>query len=373
MKSTHVACLSLAALLVNLALNAQAPKTASLPLRLAIIGLTHTHVHWAFGSAHRSEMTIVGIVEPNRELALRYAKQYNYDTTKIYATNAALLRATKPEAVACFGTIAEHQEAVETYAPLGIHVMVEKPLAISNKAAKRMQKLAQKHKIHLMVNYETTWYPTVQKAKEMIGADSLGDLVHLVVHDGHRGPKKIGVNSEFLEWLTHPKHNGGGAITDFGCYGANIATWFMNGQRPKTVTAITQQLQAENNPLVDDEATILLTYDHCKVTIMPSWNWPIGRKDMEVYCRKGVVYADNKHDLRIRIAKGYDQYSETKERLPDIKAPGDDPFAYFAAIIRGKVAMQPFELSSLENNMVAQEILDAARKSAKTGKIVRLR
>jgi predicted dehydrogenase len=343
------------------------------PLRLALIGLTHTHVHWAFNSAQRGEMEIVGIVEPNQALALRYAEQYHYDTKKIYATSTELLRATKPEAVACFGTIAEHIKAVETYAPLGVHIMVEKPLAINNREARRMQQLAQKHGVHLMVNYETTWYPTIQKAQQMIGSDSLGDLVHLVIHDGHKGPKKIGINREFLDWLTDPKQNGGGAITDFGCYGANIATWFMRGQRPTTVTAITQQLQAENNPLVDDEATILLTYDNCKVTIMPSWNWPIGRKDMEVYCRKGAIYQDNKNNMRVRIATGYDSFTESKQTFPDFSTPYHDPFAYFAAIIRKKVTWQPFELSSLENNMIAQEILDAARKSVRTGKTVRLR
>jgi predicted dehydrogenase len=343
------------------------------PLKIAIIGLTHTHVHWVFNSERRNEIKIVGIVEPNRTLAMRYAKQYNYDSTKIYPSSEALLRAIKPEAVASFGTIAEHLGVVKTFAPLGIHVMVEKPLAISNQEAKQMQSLAQKHKVHLLVNYETTWYPTVYRTQQIIDTDSLGSLVHLVIHDGHKGPKNIGVNKEFLDWLTDPVQNGGGAITDFGCYGANLATWFMKGQKPKTVTAIVQQLQPENNPLVDDEATILLTYDNCKVTIMPSWNWPIGRKDMEAYCRKGVVYADNKNKLRVRISTGYDSFTESNFTLGDRAKPYDDPFAYFAAIVQQKIQMQPYDLSSLENNMIAQEILDAARKSARTGKTIRLR
>jgi predicted dehydrogenase len=343
------------------------------PLPIAVIGLTHTHVHWIFNSEKRNEIKIVGIVESNKELAMQYARQYDYDTTKIYPTTQALLKAGKPTAVVSFGTIAEHIQVVKTFAPLGIHIMVEKPLAINNSEAKQMQQLAQKHKVHLMVNYETTWYPTVHRAQQLINTDSLGNLVHLIIHDGHKGPKNIGVNKEFLEWLIDPAKNGGGAITDFGCYGANIATWMMKGKRPNTVTAITQQLQQENNPLVDDEATILLTYDSCKVTIMPSWNWPIGRKDMELYCRKGVVYADNKNKLRVRIATGYDSFTESQITLNDLPKPYDDPFAYFAAIIQQKVQMQPYELSSLENNMIAQEILDAARKSARTGKTVKLR
>ena len=50
--------------------------------------------------------------------------------------------------------------------------------------------------------------------------------------DGHRGPKEINVQPEFFGWLTDPVKNGGGALFDFGCYGANLMTWMMDNQRP---------------------------------------------------------------------------------------------------------------------------------------------
>jgi predicted dehydrogenase len=43
------------------------------------------------------------------------------------------------------------------------------------------------------------------------------------------------VQPEFLAWLTDPKLNGGGALFDFGCYGADLMTWFMDGQRPDSL------------------------------------------------------------------------------------------------------------------------------------------
>lgn len=343
------------------------------PVRIGIIGLTHTHVHWIFNSAKRGKITIVGIVEPDEQLAIRYAKQYKFPMEKLYKNIAEMLQHEDPEGVAAFGTIAEHLQVVEACAPKGIHVMVEKPLAIDIRQAKKMQALAEKYNIDLLVNYETSWYPTVQKAKTLLGSDSIGSLVQIIIRDGHRGPKNIGVNSEFLNWLTDPKQNGGGAIMDFGCYGANIATWMLNGKRPQTVTAVTQQLQKENNPLVDDESTIILTYDNCKVTIQASWNWPIGRKDMEVYGRKGVIYADNRNSLRVRIAKGYDGYDETTAVLNEMDAPHDDPFTFFAAVIRKQISIPDYDLSSLENGLLVQEILDAARLSSETGKTVKLK
>ncbi len=364
------AFLSLLLFLLYCSANSQNAKG---PVRLGVVGLTHTHVHWILGSPENNQFTIVGIVEPNKELALRYSRQYGFSMDIVFATMEGMIAATKPEAVTAFGTIYEHLKVVETCAPLGIHVMVEKPLAVSMQHAKKMEALAKQYKIHLLTNYETSWYPTLQQTYAWMEQDSVGRLSQLVIRDGHRGPKKIGINKEFLDWLTDPVQNGGGAITDFGCYGTNISTWLHKGKKPLAVTAITQQFQKENNPAVDDEATILLAYDSSKATIQASWNWPIGRKDMEVYGSRGVIYADNRNKLRVRMAEGYDGFHETIHQLEERPAPYNDPFRFFAAVIRNEIVIAPYDLSSLENNMIVVEILDAAKQSAKKGKTVRLR
>jgi predicted dehydrogenase len=342
------------------------------PLRVGVVGLTHTHVHWILGREERGDIQIVGIVEPNRELAARYAQQHGYPMSLVFDDMEAMIAAVQPAAVTAFGTIYEHLEVVEIAAPRGIHVMVEKPLAVSLKHARKMAALARKHGIHLLTNYETSWYPTNHRAYELLHSGAVGELRKIVVRDGHKGPKKIGVNREFLDWLTDPVQNGGGALMDFGCYGANLATWLLAGQRPNAVMAVTQQLQPENNPRVDDEATIVLTYEDATALIQASWNWPIGRKDMEVYGLTGAIFADDRHRLRLRIAEGYDGYQEDAFTLEELDAPFDDPFALLAAVVRGEVQLPPYDLYSLENNLLVVEILEAARKSAKRGKKVRL-
>ncbi len=343
------------------------------PLKIGIVGLTHTHVHWIFDSEKRGDIQIIGIVEPNKELAQKYANQHGFSMDIVYATMNDMIKAVHPEAVTAFGTIYEHLKIVETCAPLGIHVMVEKPLATTLKDAKKMEILAKKHKIHLLTNYETTWYPTNHKSYELLEAGKIGDLRKVIIRDGHKGPKKIGVNKEFLDWLTDPIQNGGGALTDFGCYGINLMTWFLKGKKPNTVTAITQQFQPENNPKVEDDATIILTYDDCNATIQASWDWPIGRKDMELYGLNGVIYSDNRHDLRIRISEGYDGYQEETFNLEERPAPFDDPFSLFAAVVKNNVVLSPYNPTSLENNMIVMEILQAAINSAKTHKTVKIK
>jgi predicted dehydrogenase len=343
------------------------------PLRVGVVGLTHTHVHWILGRPKDDRITLVGIVETNKELAFRYTQQHGYSMDLVFSSLEEMIAKTNPEAVTAFGTIYEHLAIVETCAPLGIHVMVEKPLATSLKHARKMEALAKKYNIQLLTNYETTWYPTVHATRELLKSDSIGRLSQLIIRDGHRGPLKIGVNKEFLEWLTDPIKNGGGAITDFGCYGANISTWMMDGKKPVSVTAVTQQLQKENNPKVEDESTILLTYDNAKATIQASWNWPIGRKDMEVYGTTGAIYADNRNDIRIRMAEGYDGFKETHRTLSERSTPYNDPFSFLAAVIRKEITLAPHDLSSLENNLVVMEILEAAKQSAKKGKSIKIK
>ncbi|RNC85759.1 MAG: gfo/Idh/MocA family oxidoreductase [Balneola sp.] len=343
---------------------ALAAQESDKPLRVGVVGLTHTHVHWILGRPNLGDIEIVGIVEPNRDLAQRYSDQHGYSMEIVFDTMEEMFETTAPEAVTAFGTIYEHLEVVQEAAPRGIHVMVEKPLAVSLDHAKQMKALADEHDIHLLTNYETTWYPTNHKVFEMTQKGELGDLRKVIVNDGHQGPVEIGVNEEFLEWLTDPIQNGAGALTDFGCYGANLITWLKKGERPESVFAVTQTIKPDIYPNVDDEATIILTYPDMQGIIQASWNWPVSRKDMEVYGKTGFAIAENRNNMRY-------QFSEddplVRDQLPELEYPFNDPFAIFAAVIRGELELPSYDLSSLENNMIVMEILDAAIRSAESG------
>lgn len=341
--------------------------------RIGVAGLTHGHVGWILNAKDREDLEIVGIAEPNRELAKRLTEANGISMDLVFDSLEEMLERTTPEAVTAFGNIYDHLAVVEACAPRGIHVMVEKPLAVSLEHAQKMKKLADENNIHLITNYETTWYPSTFKAYDLLNDGKVGELKKIVVRDGHKGPKKIGVNKEFLEWLTDPKLNGGGAIIDFGCYGANLTTWLQNGKKPISVTAVTQQLQPENNPKVDDEATIILNYENSQAIIQASWNWPIGRKDMEIYGGTGVIYADNPTDVRMRTATGYSDFKEEDFKLSYQNIPFEDPFTLFLAVINGELILEDYALPSLENNMIVVEILSAAVESAKTGKTVYLK
>jgi predicted dehydrogenase len=348
----------------------EAPMQQTTPVRIAIAGMSHGHVVWILRNWQRKDLDIVGFFEPDHALAQRYAEEFKFPLEHIYNDLDAMLDAVKPEAVCAFGSIYDHLRVVEACAPRQIHVMVEKPLAVSLEHAEKMAALARANVIHLITNYETTWYASTYAAHKMaIEEGRLGPVRKVVVHDGHRGPVEIGCNIEFLAWLTDPVLNGGGAVVDFGCYGANLITWLMDGAEPLSVTAVLQTLKPEVYPHVDDDATVILTYPHAQGIIQGSWNWPVGRKDMEIYGADGYVVAVDALTLRTRLRQ--DKVEKTLT-LPPAPERVSDLFAYLAAVVRGEETVEPGNLWSLENNLSVVKILDAARLSARQGRTIKL-
>ncbi len=347
---------------------AQQDSAHKKPLRVAIIGLVHTHVHWILGREKLGDIEIVGIAEPNRSLAEAYSKQHGYSMDLVYSSMEEMIEKTKPEAVFAFNTIYDHLKTVAYCAPRGIHVMVEKPLAVSQEHAEKMLALASKYHIQLLTNYETTWYGSNRDAWKIIHEDKqIGDIRKMVFHTGHQGPIEIGCNKEFLEWLTDPVLDGGGALTDFGCYGADIATWMMKGEAPLSVSCVTQHMKPDLYPKVEDEATIILTYPKTQVIIQASWNWPFSRKDMEVYGTNGYVFCPDRDNMLL-MENGKRQQDTVKAApMPDGYR---DPFMYFAKVIRGDIKMGAFDLSAPATNAIVMKILEASKISAKTGKTV---
>lgn len=329
-------------------------------LRVGVAGLTHDHVHTIMNQFKRGEVVIVGIAESDKQLIAKYKKMYHLPDTLFYDNLSLLLVHVSPDAVLAYNAINEHLMVVQACAPKGISVMVEKPLATTVHDAERIAALARQYKIHVLTNYETTWYSSNQQLQEMVHTGkAIGQVRKMVVHDGHSGPKEIGCSTDFLNWLTDPVKNGGGALVDFGCYGANLMTWLMEGQSPVAVTAITRHYKPEIYPKVDDDATILLEYPGAVGIIEASWNWPFNIKDFEVFGTDGYLHALNSNTLQ--------QRKNDEVRLVEVRpARYTDNLTYLADVLKGKVQTDN-DLSSLPNSLIVVKILEAASRSAREG------
>lgn len=338
------------------------------PLSIALAGLSHDHVNLIMNHYKKKEINLVGIAESNKELVSKFKKAFSIPDSLFYNDLKELLQRKKTEVVMAFNAISEHVDVVRTCAPLKIDVMVEKPLATTVKDAEEIAALSKKYNTKVLTNYETTWYGTNQEIYKRVQKGEIGDVVKMVAHDGHEGPKEIGCSRFFLDWLTDPVKNGAGALNDFGCYGANLFTWLMNNQMPVSVYAVTHQIKPAVYPKVDDDATIVVEYPNATGIIEASWNWPYSIKDWEVFGKTGYLQAVNSKELRTKTNKTGYEISE----VASPQAPNQSYLAYVTAVLRKEIKPGD-DLSSLTNNIIVVKILNAAKESARTGKKVLLK
>jgi predicted dehydrogenase len=351
-------------LLVFLLMPGMAKSTqAQQLLRVVVAGLNHDHVHGVLNQYNKGQVKIVGIAEADKQLQQKFSKLYHLPDSLFFTDLKQLVIDKKPDAVLGYNAVAKHVDIVEICAPLGIAVMVEKPLAATLSQAKRIELLAKKFHIQVLTNFETTWYASYLDVYNTISNKAIGPIKKMVVHDGHQGPKEIGCSPEFLSWLTDPVLNGAGALNDFGCYGANLMTWLMQGARPTAVTAILKHYKPEVYPNVEDDATIIVEYPTATGQIEASWNWPFSIKDLEVFGETGYLHALNGDSIVSRMREN----TKAAKKAEPLPAPINDPIIYLTAVLQNKIPGTN-DQSSLQYNMIVMQILDAAKRSAETGK-----
>jgi len=342
---------------------AQGSKT-----RLAIVGLDHDHVWGLLNNiAKEPDAELVAIADSHPDLVQR-AKARVPASVKFFSDYIPMLDEVKPDAVIVTTANDLHLSILRECAKRHIHYSTEKPLATTGADAREMERLAREAGIKLMVNYWNAWPPATHELFHRVYAGELGPVNKIVVQYGHQGPKEIGVSKAFGDWLYDPVKNGGGAIMDFGCYGAEWALWLKG--RPKSVYAYTLKLKADQHNAVDDDATILLEYPDATVVIQASWDWPYGKGKVEVYGPQGsLIVADDALFYRTAKDRSDSQYPEGKPvTLGTAPHETSNPIAYFVWCIRND---KPIENPvAPELNVGVCEILDAARESVRTGRAV---
>ncbi|HEV2351369.1 MAG TPA: Gfo/Idh/MocA family oxidoreductase [Terriglobia bacterium] len=338
--------------------------------KLAVVGLDHDHV-WGLlrDIAKEPDADLVAIADPHHELVEKARAQVPADV-KFYADYVKMLDEIKPDGVIVTTANNRHLEILKQCARRHINYSVEKPLATNAADAREMERLARAAHIKLMVNYWNAWTASSHELFHRVHAGELGPVQKIIVQYGHQGPKEIGVSKYFADWLYDPVKNGGGALMDFGCYGAEWALWLKG--RPTSVFAYTLKLKTEQNNAVDDDAVILLEYPDSTAIIQASWDWPYSKGQVQVFGPKGsllatessLLYSDAKTPPNIDSPEGQ------PVALGPVEHDTSNPIAYFLYCIRNnKTVENPV---APELNVGVVEILDAAKESIRTGRAVKL-
>lgn len=366
MKVQTMRALLIASLLLSMA--SSSARAADAKVRLAIIGLDHDHV-WGIlkDIAKEPQAELVAIADPHPDLVQK-AKAQVPPRVKFYSDYVKMLDATKPEAVIVTTETDRHLDILRACAQRHINYSTEKPMATNARDAQEMARLAGQAGIKLMVNYWNAWVAPTHDLFHRVHNGELGPVQKIIVQYGHQGPKEIGVSREFAAWLYDPVKNGGGALMDFGCYGAEWALWLKG--RPTRVFATSEKLKTQQKNRVEDDATIVLEYPDGVAILEPSWDWPYNMDRVQVFGPKGSLLA-TQQQLFSRPAGADDFPPEGKPvALAAVPHETSNPISYLVDCIRHSKPIENPLAAPL--NVQVVEILDAARESIRTGRAVEL-
>jgi predicted dehydrogenase len=342
-----------------------AGPAAAQELKIAVVGLVHSHV-WG----HLSKMVkndparLVGVAETEKEL-VEQARQRGVREDLIFADYLKMLDQTKPDIVWAFVENNRHLEVAKACAARKIHLMFEKPIASTYKEAVEIQRVSEAAAIKVLVNYQMAWWPSLYAAKAQADGGKVGPVWRLRGIVGHGGPGgRTGPGRFFIEWLTDPVKNGAGALVDFGCYNALWSVWLKG--RPKSVYASTLQLRPQEFPKVEDHSLMVLNYTDGAGLFEGSWDLPRSFQDLEIFGRQGSLYMKN-GSLEFRAARGQAEMLE----IPPLPPERAEPIRYMVEAIRNN---RPIDgIVAVPINVQVVEILEAAKLSIKTGRAVALK
>jgi predicted dehydrogenase len=345
-------------------------QTSAAKTRLAIVGLNHDHV-WGLlkDMIQVPQAELVAIADPNPELIAK-AKARVPASVRFYSDYVKMLDEVKPEGVIITTETDHHLAIVRECASRHINIEMEKPMATTAKDAREILRLAQANHVLLMVNYVNNWFPSTQELYREVRAGKIGPIDKIVVQFGHQGPREIGTSKEFAAWLYNPVKNGGGALMDFGCYGADLAVWLQG--LPEKVFARALTLKTAQHNAVEDDAVILLEYGKATGLLEPSWDWPYTMERVEVFGLKGsllgfpegLLYRAFNGDASLQHPDGQSL------PLPNLSLENSNPIAYYVTHIQNHEPVTGLVSGKL--NVEVNEILDAAKESIRTGRTVSL-
>jgi predicted dehydrogenase len=294
-----------------------------------------------------------------------------------YENYPELLRAEALDIAILCPEISQHAEVTEAVARHGVHVVTEKPMAGRLDDALRMAAAAAQAGITLAVNWPSTWRPAIRRVKELLDAGSigtvwemkwrngasLGPLAHGSTHPGATVVSGVVADAEKASEWWHQAEAGGGALLDYCCYGACLASWFLQAT-PLSVQCLKANLLSAFGT-ADDNAAMLLRFPSAIALLEASWTTfhsgvtggPI------IYGTHGTIVVDGT-DVLVYREQGANtpSFVEKGEPLPQGRATIGEEFVHH--LETGEPLHPTLDLPL---NLATSAILDAGMRSADSG------
>ena len=328
--------------------------------RVGFASLVHDHVwgelnHWK----KLPNVEIVGCGDANAALRQQFKDATGCERT--YDSWQELIETEELDIVQAASENSVAADIVEAAAAKGAHVITEKPMAARLSQANRMVDAAKKAGTQLLINWPTAWQPALVTMMTAIQSGDIGKPYYFKFRSAHNGPKEIGCSEYFWKWLYDEELNGAGALMDYCCYSADMNAFLFG--LPKSVVGVRAVL-VKDYPLPDDNAIILMKYDHAFGVAEASWTQTVGyaTPNPVAYGSEGSIALSGGQVILQRTGEKEPATLEVKP-LPEGSRNGPE---YLVRCLEEGRHVEG--MCSAEVSRNAQEILEAGRRSADEGR-----
>jgi predicted dehydrogenase len=363
--------------------------------RLGVIGFAHMHINALIDAFHRlPNVTWVACADTvpsqpsistkssTRRANLRRAHQ-EIGIPLVYDDYHEMLSREAFDIVIFCPENARHAEVAEAIAASGAHMVTEKPMAHTLSDALRMARAARTYDVELMINWPSTWNPANRMMKQLIDADTVGDVWEIKWRNGaSMGPLAYGTGADAVtdeekaaEWW-HREADGGGALLDYCCYGACLARWYLG--EPATAALGLRANMTSHYGDADDNAIITVRFPRAMAILEATWTtWNPGVPTGPIaYGTRGTLVVNAATQPDGSTVQAVEVYTTRRHGLgtPDEVVPGD-PLPEGRATLAEEFVHhletgEPLHPTlQMEHNLETMAILDAGIRSARSGRI----
>ncbi|HKI57120.1 MAG TPA: Gfo/Idh/MocA family oxidoreductase [Trueperaceae bacterium] len=334
------------------------------PVRVAVIGtgsISRRHV-----AGYRDAGAEVVAICDSHEAALE-RRGREWDVPRRYLDYHAMFQDGGFDAVSIAAPTAVHHPATLAAAAAGVHVLVEKPIALSLALADEMIAACREAGVVLQVNHQLRSGGPARKAKELLDAGAIGRVTYVRLRQAHDWAG-LGVRPSFRTRASA----GGGTLLDNGCHLMDLARFF--GGRVEDVYARTATLQYDVE--LEDTAVVSLRFeDGALGTVETAWTATGWEQGFWVYGTEGALECTNRFGPEVlrhsyRASPGT-TWGETDVATYDFAGPGPHSrhVTAFLAAVRGE---GPVACSG-EDGREAVRLVLAAYESAAQARALSLR
>lgn len=264
------------------------------------------------------DVELVAVCDINEERA-RKAKE-KWGAREYYTDYKKMLERDDLRAVIIASPPKFHYEQAIHCAERGLHLLVEKPLAVTNKEAWDMVEAAKRNRVKLMLGCDRRFWPQNQWAKNLVEDGVIGRVM-MGRATMHEHVKFYQDNIAVTDFRLHPEIAGGSAVSDTGAHAIDLLIWLIGSPVKRVIGIADRRVLPESYSKCDDVAVIMMEHENGAIGYVSCNRFsPVVSQFTELYGDKGTIFttSDAQNPYQTAPLAIYTTNDYEYQQLPEI-------------------------------------------------------